>query len=178
KPLIIGKITIRVNAGNSTSGIDAIYYKINDREWKKYSNPIKLTFDGVYTIKYYSIDNAGNREETKSITVKIEKSKPSLIIKKPENGIYLFDRKVFPFCKPLIIGKITIRVNAGNSTSGIDRVEFYVDNKLKYTDEEEPYEWTYDEGAIFRHRHYITVKVVDTAGKEAEITQRIWIFNI
>ena len=38
---------------------------------------------------------------------------------------------------PRILGELTVKVNASNTV----RVEFYLDGELKYTDDEQPYEW-------------------------------------
>ena len=39
--------------------------------WEKYSNPITISNLGVYIIDYWSIDNADNREDTKTFTFTI-----------------------------------------------------------------------------------------------------------
>ena len=53
------------------SGISLIMYRINDSEWIVYTAPFNISNyqTGTYIISYYSIDNAGNIEENKSITV-------------------------------------------------------------------------------------------------------------
>ncbi len=38
---------------------------------------------------------------------------------------------------PRIIGPLTVKVEASNT----NKIEFYLDNKLKYVDEQQPYEW-------------------------------------
>ena len=76
-------------------------------------------------------------------------------IVKPKNAIYLFDKYLFSFIVPIIIGEITVEVEA-SSGKGIDKVEFYLDNELKATDDKKPYEWQW---VIEEHGIY-TIKVV------------------
>ena len=62
------------------------------------------------------------------------------IIKPRDRYLYVFDREIMPISsiKSLLIGKITVEVDAYDE-NGIDRIEFYIDDKVKYVDEEYPY---------------------------------------
>jgi hypothetical protein len=95
-------------------------------------------------------------------------------ITKPEKAFYINDKKILPFLAPLSIGKITIETSAVSKEYGIDKVEFYVDNTLRSTDITEPYSWTWNTLAFFRH----TIKVVayDTAGHNATRQFIMWKF--
>ena len=100
---------------------------------------------------------------------------PEVHIEKPKEGyLYIFDRALLPIGKTLIIGRITVVVNATDE-SGIDRVEFYIDDKLKTTDEESPYEWQWNEFAIGNHE--IEVVAYDNSGNKAEDRMNVLIFN-
>ncbi|MEA2053727.1 MAG: Ig-like domain-containing protein [Candidatus Thermoplasmatota archaeon] len=101
---------------------------------------------------------------------------PTVDIVKPENSIYIFNRKILPNAFPLIIGEITIQAHANDEQSGIAKVEFYIDNILKHTDIESPYEWLWDENAVGKHE--IKAIAYDTAGNTADAEQEVWIFNI
>ncbi|GAH30781.1 unnamed protein product, partial [marine sediment metagenome] len=74
------------------------------------------------------------------------KSLPPLeitITKPEERSFYLKNEKLFPLIMNTIVyGPIDIEVNA-TSEAGIERVEFYINNKLVFTDDESPYsyEW-------------------------------------
>ena len=58
---------------------------------------------------------------------------------------------------------------------GIDKVEFYIDKKLKSTDTTEPYAWTWDERAF--GSHMIKVKAYDNVGNSNTARIRVLIFN-
>ena len=70
-------------------------------------------------------------------------------------------------------GRITIIANAIDE-SGIEGVEFYVDDNIKFTDCEAPYSWLWNEFAFGKHE----IKVVAYGNASAEDRQEIWIFNI
>jgi len=162
----VSNVTITLNANDSISGVNVTKYKIDDGNWKKYTKPIKIINNGGHTIKYYSIDNAGNEEEMKTIEIKIDKAKPAVGIKKPDNGIYFFGRKIFPSFSIIIIGKIKIEVIANDSYSGVSHVEFYIDGVKKCNVSNEPYEYIWDERAFFKHT--IKAIVYDKAGNKAK----------
>jgi hypothetical protein len=75
----------------------------------------------------------------------------------------------------VIIGEITIRVNAYGE-DGIDKVEFYIDNLLKETIDEAPYEWLWNEFAV--RYHEIKVVAYDNVGNNVEDKINVIIFNI
>lgn len=99
------------------------------------------------------------------------------ITKPKDNYIYVFDKEIMPsiFGSTIVIGKITIEAEAYDEDR-IDRVEFYVDNALKSTDNESPYEWLWDE-TIFG-QYEIQVVAYDNEGNTASDSQEVWIFNI
>jgi hypothetical protein len=61
-----GGIEIIITAVDALSGVDKIYYSINNENYKPYSGRISITNEGEYTLKYYSVDNVGNVEEMKT----------------------------------------------------------------------------------------------------------------
>ena len=101
-----------------------------------------------------------------SVLIKDEIS-PNVNIVKPLNAFYLFNIKIrrYLFRKPFIIGRIEIKVDALDLDSGINYVEFYVNNELQYTDYSYPYNWIWKE-KVFGIK---TLKVIcyDNAGNNA-----------
>lgn len=57
------------------SGIKQINYKINDSEIKT-GNMVSFDMDGIYRVQYWSTDQAGNDEITKTIVVKLDRTAP------------------------------------------------------------------------------------------------------
>ena len=82
----------------------------------------------------------------------------------PEKGkIYFMDREIMAVGgnKTIAIGGITIEAN----TNG-NRIEFYVDDELKYEDSEEPYQWFWNEFSMGNHE--IKVVAYDGGNKASD----------
>ncbi len=99
----------------------------------------------------------------------------SVRITKPENAVYIFDKAVLPANKPIIIGKITIKADV-YAPHGVEKVEFYIDDELKYIDDDFPYQWLWDEFSFGRHE--IKVVAYDMEGNKAEDEISVIIFNL
>jgi hypothetical protein len=90
-------------------------------------------------------------------------------INRPENAIYVADKKILPFPAPLCFGKITINASVQSVSYGVDKVEFYVDNILQETVATAPYTWTWSHLAFFKH----VVKVIAYDTGSHNITREI-----
>ncbi|MGA7671595.1 MAG: hypothetical protein WBW04_14300 [Nitrolancea sp.] len=60
------------------SGVANTFYEINSGSTQTYSTPFTITTEGIYTVTYWSTDNAGNVETSQTATVKIDKSGPTI----------------------------------------------------------------------------------------------------
>ena len=94
---------------------------------------------------------------------------PSVSIQTPSNGVYFWGLRLFSgiFRKNTIIyGPITIQVEATDAQSGIQRVEFLIDNALNpaFVDTQEPYSWRWSQPYLFMGKHTIIVIAYDNAG--------------
>jgi protocatechuate 3,4-dioxygenase beta subunit len=97
----------------------------------------------------------------------------SVTIEKPLPGIYINDSlrtpllskflsRFVPNFRPIIIGSITIEVNVTQNTSGVNRVDFYIDDIFHKTDNIKPYNFTWNKTAFFTHS--IKVIAYDNSG--------------
>jgi hypothetical protein len=64
-----GNSSVSLSATDATSGVSATYYKIDAGSWTTYTGTFALTGTGTHTISYYSKDNVGNVEATKTLVV-------------------------------------------------------------------------------------------------------------
>ena len=106
-------------------------------------------------------------EDQENLTISIEKPR--------EKCLYVFDRAIMPLKDTIILGRITIQAEA-YSVNDLDRVEFFIDGKLKCTDDESPYQWHWDERIFGIHE--IKAVVYDKNGNEAEDEINVAICNI
>ncbi len=149
--------------------------KLDGIFWYPWDNPAGYT-EWLSKDRY---DEEGNDrwEVVRQLANEFMKGNESLYaeITKPRNGIYVMDRYIMNFDIPLIIGKITIEVIASPSDR-IKNVSFYIDDELKYIDNNSPYQWLWDKFAIGKHK--IKVIAYDNNGKSVSDEREIWIFNI
>ncbi|MFQ6009920.1 MAG: beta strand repeat-containing protein [Candidatus Aenigmatarchaeota archaeon] len=62
------------------SGCDHTMYKINSGNWITYDSAFTVSAEGDNTVSYYSVDNATNQEQTRTNSVKIDKTAPTTTI--------------------------------------------------------------------------------------------------
>ena len=99
---------------------------------------------------------------------------PKVDITKPEKALYILNFKIRSFLirNPLIIGNINIEVNVTDNESGINRVEFYINDELRETVTEPPYTYTWTKDTFLkrvcniRHIHSIKIVAYDNGGNE------------
>ena len=176
-------VRITLNAIDDNSGVKNTYYRIDSGSQQTYTSPFTVSSDGIHMIEYWSIDNVENEESHHTESFKNDQETPTLEITKPDVGIYWRNTKIWPifkltllnWSKSFIIRDITIMASVGDTTSGIERVEFLIDDELKSTDSLSPYEWNWDETVFFTHK--IEVKVYDNAGHMASESMDVSIFN-
>jgi hypothetical protein len=102
-------------------GVNTTYYSINSGPWLIYENPFLLSEDNVNNIAYYSVDDAGNNEFPKNATVKLDRTPPFMnltykIIGHPDSGWNIYFTAI-----------------AFDNLSGMNRVEFYLNDELQET---------------------------------------------
>jgi len=92
----------------------------------------------------------------------LENYLPTITITNPKSGFIYFNFRDWfsfqlPFIVTLIFGKNDIEADVTPGIYEIDRVEFYIDDDLKYPDYNEPYKWVWNELTPF---FYYIIKVV------------------
>ncbi|HHH78259.1 MAG TPA: hypothetical protein ENL18_03490 [Thermoplasmatales archaeon] len=166
---------------DNMSGLENTYYRVNGGVFSTYIKPFNITLEGINTLEYFSKDNAGNAEQLKSVNIKIDKTVPDVVSVSPKKSyLYVMGREIIPLDGfdnfAIIIGGIDININARDSVSGIQRVDFYLDNSLRYTDDAAPYTWNWNETAVGPYT--IKAMVYDVAGNAASVDIPAMVLNI
>lgn len=157
--------------------VQGLYYS-NGTAWKLYNETMVNTNDVTLNGREYA-GYAQAYAWSGQLSPKVIGGRPSMItINVPREGyLHIFGREILPtiYGNTVIIGKITVGVDA-YSVHNMEKVEFYVDDELRFTDYEAPYEWLWDEAVFFRHK--IKVIAYDKVGNRASAEIRVCIFNI
>ncbi|MBT2630676.1 hypothetical protein J7E76_16430 [Bacillus sp. ISL-101] len=94
------------------SGVASTYYELDNGSTQS-GNAIKISDEGVHTLTYWSVDNAGNTEQFNTKTIKLDKTAPVLNISLDKTTIWPPNHKMVP---------ITATINASDGTSEINSV--------------------------------------------------------
>ncbi len=73
-----GKVPIVLSAEDNGSGVRALFYRVNDGDELRYSNPLLFTADGRYMIAYTAEDLAGNRSPPKRFHFTVDSKPPDV----------------------------------------------------------------------------------------------------
>ena len=155
----------------------------DDDGWSWYFDVNKM--NGRYYQFYAKARDAADNNETNA-TLRIPEAFceikpntiPSVEIIRPKIGyLYINDeeKRHLPFEKTVIIGKITIEAIASDPDN-ISKVEFWVNNKLKSTDTEAPYTYTFDERILGKCK--IKVIAYDTYGNQNNATVNVFMIKL
>jgi len=126
----VSDVTVSFTADDGTevwqSGVDHIEYKVNGGSVQT-GDSVTLTTDGDNDVEYRAVDNIGNVEGWNSVTtIQIDQTVPNVELtwESPDNVDVIFT------------------ATCSDATSGMDYVEFYLNDGLTFTAPAAPYEWT------------------------------------
>jgi len=147
-------VTIELMAYDDISGVDITYYRIDGGTWTEYTDPVEFCENGEHTLEYYSVDNVGNEEDVKGpFDFKIDQILPTIELT-VENTV---------------LNTWVMTADVADETSGVAKVEFYLDGDLLGEDTEEPFEWEWSGTGS----HTVYAIVYDLAGnsQQSEIVE-------
>jgi hypothetical protein len=114
------------------------------------------------TVKYYSVDLAGNLESVKSQQIRVDATAPAVSISSPSSASS-FTRGT----------KVTVSASAADlgtgsgAPSGIAKVTFNLDGTKLGTDSSSPYSLSWNTSNVARGTHTLTAVATDVAGNSA-----------
>jgi hypothetical protein len=155
--VLSSKASISLSAIDTLSGVKHIIYSINDGPEKVYTVPIPLSVlkDGKSKIRYYSIDNVGNKEEAKVIAASTDAVSKQLDNNDPSTFNFYIDKEP-PIIGLEIIGdqskgkylyvseRSRCKIIATDDKSGVDKVIYSINNALLKENYAEPFAITHD----------------------------------
>src|SRR5205807_685943 len=66
------QVTVGLAAHDNLSDIDSTYYLLDGATSATKGNEVTIGAEGIHTVTYWSVDNAGNTESDQTFTVKID----------------------------------------------------------------------------------------------------------
>ena len=72
-------LVVPLKATDEMSGVENIYYSVNQANYAKYSDTIRLSTEGEYNLQYYSVDNVGNAEVPIKETFTVDLTTPATV---------------------------------------------------------------------------------------------------
>ncbi len=165
----IGSVTLRLTASDNFSGVDYIMYNLDNQGYQRFTKNIFLpskTAEGRHTLSLYAVDRCGNQEPERTVDINIDVSDPILTLTKPvENSLYFLNvRLAGDLYKTVVIGPLIATVEASDTSSGVDRVEFYLNNDLIFVDTKAPYQCLVNQRCV-GSLCVLKATVYDVAGK-------------
>ena len=86
-------------------------YKVGDGEFQAYDGPFTLDADGVHVVTYRSTDAAGNTEADKTVTVRIDRTAPTVACSAAPGELWPADGRFVP---------VAVGLDVDDAASGAD----------------------------------------------------------
>ncbi|MBY8874064.1 ThuA domain-containing protein [Micromonospora sp. PLK6-60] len=140
-------VTLAATDGANGSGVARTEYQLDGATtWTAYTAPVAVSGDGEHEVRFRSVDEAGNVEETKKVAIKIDATAPvsSAAFAPPsDEGWHA--------------GTVPVVLTATDAGSGVKSLEFSLDGGA-WTPYTEPVQVTGD------GRHELLYRATDNAG--------------
>lgn len=81
-----GAVPVELVAIDASVGVDRIEWSLDGGAFTRYTGVITVTGDGEHTLLYRAVDRAGNVEPDKAATIKIDGTRPTLLVSGVANG--------------------------------------------------------------------------------------------
>lgn len=102
------------------SGVEAIYFSIDEQPYQKFVEPLNLESEKEYLIKSYGVDNTGNVEKVQQQKIILDFSAPSS--KASVKGSYV---------DQILSGKNKILLSSTDLSSGVASIHYQIDSLEK-----------------------------------------------
>ncbi|MEW2431512.1 ThuA domain-containing protein [Micromonospora sp. NPDC047644] len=153
-----GTTPVVLAATDAGSGVKTVEWSLDGGAWAAYSTPIEVTGDGEHELLFRSADKAGNVETLKSAVLRIDGTKPTLLVSGLADGQLYGDSQ-----------DVRVSWQAVDPSSGIASVVGQLDGQA-YTSG--TLQAMYD---LSLGLHELTVTATDKAGNKTTSTVRFFV---
>jgi cytochrome c len=113
-----GTVPVTLTAADDGQGVNFVEYKLDSGQWTRYTGAVNVTGDGEHTLQYHAVDLAGNSEALKAATIKIDGTKPTLMVAGIADGVIYGDAT-----------DVVLTWHAEDATSGVTSVTGSLDDE-------------------------------------------------
>ena len=107
------------------------------------------------------------------ITCGEEYAGPGIIITKPVmKRLYFMGKELCRFPATIVIGNINVESRINGLSEEVEKVEFYLDGNLQHIAEDEPFTWSWNKPAFFKHN--ISAKAYYNETNSLEYNLIVW----
>ncbi|WP_406045082.1 ThuA domain-containing protein [Micromonospora sp. NBC_00898] len=153
-----GKVPVTISATDATSAVAGSEYNLDGGGWTAYTGPVDVSGDGEHSLLYRSKDKAGNIEQEKGATIKIDPTAPTLLVSGVADGQLYGDSQ-----------DVHISWAATDATSGIKSTVGTLDGAPYASGPDQPLY------ALALGQHTLTVTTSDRAGNTTTSTVRFYV---
>ncbi|WBB79182.1 ThuA domain-containing protein [Micromonospora sp. WMMD882] len=153
-----GTVPVVLTATDAGSGVKALQWSLDGGDWTAYTEPVAVTGDGSHELLYRATDKVGNEETLKSAIIKIDGTKPTLLVSGLADGQLYGDSQ-----------DVRVSWQAVDPTSGLQSVVGRLDGER------------YDSGTLQAMYelslglHELTVTATDKAGNRTTANVRFFV---
>lgn len=124
--IVSGKTHLEILADESGSGVDKIFYSIDNQPEKLYNKPIptSLLSEGEHTITFRGIDKVGNQEDNNTYEFYVDKT-PPLIVEEIIGNKFISNNIEYSS------GKSKYKITAMDNKAGIKEIYYSINNGEK-----------------------------------------------
>lgn len=131
--VISGRSEIILKAEDKGMGVDKLFFRIDNGEWRNYRSPLAghAVSQGEHTMDYYAVDLTGHQETTQTYTFYVDKTPPVMVQE-------LIGKSFFSGGKEYASGRNQIKITTFDNKAGVKEV-FYSINNTDYVRYEKPF---------------------------------------
>ncbi|TGL39851.1 multi-beta-barrel domain surface protein OmpL47 [Leptospira perdikensis] len=119
---ITSKTTFSLDAKDESSTIDFIEWKPKNGEYRKYTQPIRISEEGLTEVYYRSVDKVGNAETPKILVLHVDNTAPRVSLV-PQEQFFVLDG--VPFASK----NNTYTLVAEDQQTGVEKVQFSINQE-------------------------------------------------
>ncbi|MBI5885116.1 MAG: hypothetical protein HZB85_00830 [Deltaproteobacteria bacterium] len=150
-----------LSAADGLSGVKATEYRIDGGAWVAYAGPFKVTGEGAHTIDYRSMDNVGNVEADKTLSVTVDDTAP-LTRMTVSDGVH----------GDMVSARTSVTLSATDNLSGINAIYYRFDDSSTWV----AYGGAFNLSTLAYGRHTLQYYGIDNVGNKEAVKAAEMIF--